>query len=277
MNKNRRENAPFEFFTVLSSNANNRGVSRWCIHELGKRTQRRSFPRLASGDDRTHGVVSSREAVSHRAELCLITRKRTEPELNLSLGETDWYAVYTKHQHEKSAAASLSSKGMETFVPLHRQTHRWKDRNQVVFVPLFPCYVFVRSNMERKADILRTPGVFWLVGSGGYASRILSQELEAIRIAVNSPKSVEPYPFLQSGDRVRVLSGALSGVEGILVRSKSQHRLVLSVQLLKQSAVVEVDTDMIGRIDEEVKTQIHSRLTSGGHTISGSSPRARDD
>ncbi|MGO9589665.1 MAG: UpxY family transcription antiterminator [Candidatus Acidiferrales bacterium] len=169
----------------------------------------------------------------------------------MSLNEAPWYAIYTKHQHEKSAAKSLSNRGIETFVPVYRGVHRWKDRNKNLLLPLFPCYVFVRTDLERKTDILRTPGVHWLVGNGGYASEIPPQELEALRAAANGPAHLEPYPFLQTGDRVRVRSGLLAGVEGILIRLRNQYRLVLSVQLLKQSAAVEVDLGSVERIFSE--------------------------
>lgn len=176
---------------------------------------------------------------------------RVTARAEMSLNEVAWYAIYTKHQHEKSAAKSLTNRGLETFVPVYRQVHRWKDRNKILLSPLFPCYVFVRTDLERKADILRTPGVCWLVGNGGYASQIPPKELEPLRAAANSAAHVEPYPFLQMGDRVRVRSGLLAGVEGILIRLRNQYRLVLSVHLLKQSAAVEVDLGSVERISSE--------------------------
>src|ERR1700737_4325126 len=87
-----------------------------------------------------------------------------------------WYAIYTKHQHEKKIEDLLLRKNFEVLLPLYRGVHRWKDRNKIVFLPLFPCYLFVRTNLERKMDILKTPGVFWLVESGGHACSIPHHE-----------------------------------------------------------------------------------------------------
>lgn len=171
----------------------------------------------------------------------------------MSLTDLDWYAIYTKHQHEKAAAAALGGKGFEVFLPLYREVHNWKDRKQTVLLPLFPCYVFVQAVLNQKADILRTPGVFSLVGNGSSASRIPARELDAIRIAVANSRTIAPYSLLHEGDRVRVVSGALSGVEGILIRVKNQHRLVLSVQLLKRSAIVDVDVATVERLSVEPK------------------------
>lgn len=174
----------------------------------------------------------------------------------MTLTELDWYAIYTKHQHEKVAAAALGGRGFEVFLPLYREVHKWKDRKQTVLLPLFPCYVFVRAVLDQKVDILRTPGVYSLVGNGSSASRIPAQELDAIRIAVTNSRTIAPYPLLREGDRVRVVSGALSGVEGILIRVKNRHRLVLSVQLLQRSAVVDVDIATIQRLPAQSRAAV---------------------
>lgn len=174
----------------------------------------------------------------------------------------NWYALYTRHQHEKSATQILANKGFETLLPLYRVAHRWKDRTQIVQLPVFPCYTFVRTDLERRLDILRTPGVCWLVGNHGYATPIPQQEVEGVRIAFESPARLEPHPFLKYGDRVRVRAGPLAGIAGILIRTKNQYRVVLSLQLLKQSAAVEVDLAMIEPLPTKTVSEESSMLES---------------
>jgi transcriptional antiterminator NusG len=59
---------------------------------------------------------------------------------------------------------------------------------------------------------------------------------------VNSPVPVMPHPYLQQGQRVRIVFGPLTGIEGILVRSRPERGLlVLTVDLLRRSVAVEVD------------------------------------
>jgi transcription antitermination factor NusG len=159
-----------------------------------------------------------------------------------------WYAAYTKHQHEKHVARHFTSKGLETFLPLYEAVHRWQDRAKTVQLPLFPCYVFVRMNLQRKLDVLMTGGVFWLVGSSGFASPIPEREMESLRAAAANPGRVVPHPYLKQGDLVRVRSGPFEGIEGIFVRTKRQCRVVLSVPLLMQSAAVEVEVSLLERI-----------------------------
>jgi transcription antitermination factor NusG len=158
-----------------------------------------------------------------------------------SAGQVEWNAVYTRHQHEKSVAESLVGSGFEVFLPTYNVIRRWTDRKKQLSLPLFPCYVFVRSNFERRLRILSTPGVHFLVMFAGRPAPIPDLEIEAIRKAVESRHRVEPHPFLHCGDWVRVTSGPLADVEGILVRKKGSYRLILSAELLGKSIAVEID------------------------------------
>jgi len=154
---------------------------------------------------------------------------------------SSWYAVYTRHQHEKTIARNLTTKGFETLVPLYQVRRRWQDRFKVLSLPLFPCYVFIRGSLERRLDIITTPGLHSFVLSAGQPASIPPAEIDAIRQSAESGVSVEPHPFLKSGEWVRVKSGPLEGIQGILVRKKTQSLLVLSVAMLGKSAAVEID------------------------------------
>jgi transcription antitermination factor NusG len=159
-----------------------------------------------------------------------------------------WYAVHTRHQHEKNVARVLANKGFEAFLPLYTAVHRWKDRDKQLILPLFPCYVFLRSPLERWQPILTTPGVHSVLGFGGQHSMIPSWEIESIRRMVGSPLKAEPHPYLKCGDRIRVRAGALQGLEGILVRKKNIWKLLVSVEMLQRSVAVEVDASMVERL-----------------------------
>ena len=152
-----------------------------------------------------------------------------------------WYALYTRHQHEKTIAEILDCKGFETFLPLCTTVHQWKDRAKTLHLPLFPCYVFLKGGLERRLQILTTPGVLNFVSTAGQPNAIPFSEIEALQRVVASGLRIEAHPFLKSGDRVRIKSGPLTGLEGILARKKNVSRLVLSVEMLGKSAAVEVD------------------------------------
>jgi transcription antitermination factor NusG len=166
-------------------------------------------------------------------------------------GETDsrcaWYALYTRHQHEKTVAHVLTNKGFQTLLPLYRVARRWKDRTKLVFLPLFPCYVFLKSDLERRLDILTTPGIHALVSTAGQPVAIPPSEIDAIQRAIESGARIEPHPLLKCGDWVRVKHGPLEGVQGILVRKRNLFRLILSVDMLGKAASVEIDASLVER------------------------------
>ena len=158
-----------------------------------------------------------------------------------------WYALYTRHQHEKNVVRALASKEFEVFVPLYTAVHRWKDRDKILSLPLFPCYVFLRNPLERWQPILATPGVHSVVGFGKRPAMIPSAEIEAVRRVAGGGRA-EPHPFLQCGDRIRLRAGPLQGLEGLLVRKKSLWKLLVSIEMLQRSVAVEIDAFMVERI-----------------------------
>ncbi|MGB7436658.1 MAG: UpxY family transcription antiterminator [Candidatus Acidiferrum sp.] len=170
----------------------------------------------------------------------------TEHVLNMTPA---WFAVYTRHQHEKVVANILVTKGFDVFLPLYTAGHQWKDRTKQVSLPLFPCYVFLHSSLNQRVEVLRTPGVHQFVGFGGTPYAIPVEEIDAVRHAIDNSLQIQPHPFLNCGDRVRVKSGPLMGSQGILVRHKNQFRLVLSVDILNRSVAVEIDLSKVERLE----------------------------
>lgn len=160
----------------------------------------------------------------------------------------NWYAVCTRHQHERTAARVLECKDFEVFLPVYKVRRRWQDRFKEISLPLFPGYLFVKEGLDRWLRILNTPGVCNILSSGGRPAVIPHSEIEGIQRIVESTLRVEPHPFLKSGDWVRVKYGPMTGVEGILVRKKNIARLILSVEMLGKSVAVEVDAIDVERL-----------------------------
>ena len=163
--------------------------------------------------------------------------------------EPHWYAVYTRSRHEKKVASLLGEKNVEVFLPLRKVLRRWKDRRKEVQLPLFSSYVFVRIEAQHRISILRTAGVVSILGEQGKPVKIPEQQIEAIRLLVQSDIKYDPYPYLKEGMRVSIIRGPLRGVEGVLVAKRKKHLLVLSVDLIQQSTALQVDisdTDVSG-------------------------------
>lgn len=161
-----------------------------------------------------------------------------------SCAQKQWFAVYTAYRQEQRVAALLQNRAIEHYLPIYGTPHRWTDLSKVSReLPLFPCYVFVLITPEQRIGVLETPGVLWMVGSSGSQPIALPAfKIETLRTALD-PSRVEPHPYPTSGHRVRIRSGALSGLEGIAVRRKNDLRVVISLELIMQSIAVEVSAD----------------------------------
>jgi transcription antitermination factor NusG len=155
----------------------------------------------------------------------------------------NWYAVLTYARHEKVVAGRLRDKGVTTFLPTVTEIHRWSDRKKVVEVPLFSCYLFVKlaPTNEELQKVLQIGNLLGFAGSTRLGTPIPSEQIEAVRILVRERLQYRVHPFLKTGQRVRVCSGALEGLEGILVSRKGESTLVLSVDAMQRSLSVQID------------------------------------
>jgi transcription antitermination factor NusG len=156
-----------------------------------------------------------------------------------------WYAVYTRAQHEKSVVQHLDQRGIESFLPLYETVRRWKDRRMRLHLALFPGYVFVRIALSERLAVLRVPSVVRLVGFNGRPAPVPNDEVESLRRALLEGLHAEPYPYMREGQRVRITAGALAGREGLLVRRKSNLRVVLSAELIQRSILVDIDVSSV--------------------------------
>ena len=156
-----------------------------------------------------------------------------------------WFALQIRMRHEMNVADHLQGKNYEWFLPLCKARRRWSDRVKEVSSPLFPGYLFCRFNPHDRLPILKTPGVTQIVGYNHVPIPVDEHEIEAIRRLIASGLPNFPCAFLQLGSKVRIETGALRGLEGILTELKGKRRLVLSITLLQRSVAVEIDSDAV--------------------------------
>jgi len=159
-------------------------------------------------------------------------------------GIENWYAVMTRARHEKAVEYRLRDRGVTTFLPTVTEIHRWKDRKKSVELPLFGCYLFVKvmPNNEERQRVLGTDSVLGLVGSTqGLGTPIPDEQIDAVRILVTQKLPWSSHPFLKIGQRVRIRSGALVGLEGILQARKGDRKLIISVDAMQRSLAIQVE------------------------------------
>ena len=152
-----------------------------------------------------------------------------------------WFALQVRTRWESSTESLLAGKGLETFLPKYVNRVRRNGRMKDVQFPLFPGYVFCRFDPQDRLPILVTPGVISVVSRGRLPILLEDSELAGVQTIVQSNMPVQPWPYLEIGERVRIEDEALSGLEGILISFKGTQRIVVSVTLLRRSVSLEID------------------------------------
>jgi transcription antitermination factor NusG len=165
---------------------------------------------------------------------------------DLELGtNTVWLAAYTTPRHEKTVARHLGVRGIECFLPLYKVIRKWRNGCKVELeLPIFPNYVFVRTALTLSSKVLAVPGVVAFAGSERAPATISDNEIDWLKTDLPR-RRFEPHAYLAVGSRVRIMCGSLAGMSGVLLRQKSGLRVVLSVELIRQSVAVEVAANEI--------------------------------
>jgi transcription antitermination factor NusG len=173
--------------------------------------------------------------------------------------ERSWYAVYTRANQEKIAFSCFRQRSFESWLPTYESVRQWKDRRVRLRLPLFPSYIFVRLALRERIRVLEVPGIVRLVGFGG-PTPLTEQDVSAIRNAANcTSRAVESCPYIACGARVRIVGGPFEGMEGTVMRKKGNLRVVISLESIKSSFMVEVDQSEI-----RLARSVRHLLTVGG-------------
>jgi transcription antitermination factor NusG len=164
----------------------------------------------------------------------------TEPGCDTEAGLRRWYALYVRSRHERVVESALKGKGYTAFSPFFRTKRKRVDRTAEIEIPLFPGYVFCHFNPNKRLPILTTPGIVEIVPANK-PHPVDDTEISSIRTLTLSGLPVQPWPFLTSGQRIRLHAGPLMGAEGIFLRVKDAYHLVVSVSLLRRAVSVVVE------------------------------------
>jgi transcription antitermination factor NusG len=161
--------------------------------------------------------------------------------MNLGTEMQRWFALQVRTRWESSTTLLLSGKGYQTLLPTYKSKKRCNGKLREINAPLFPGYVFCQFDAQQRLPILVTPGVIAVVGCGKVPLPVDDGEIAALQTVVSSGFPAEPWPFLELGQRVRIDTDALQGLEGILINFKGNERIVVSVSLLRRSVALEID------------------------------------
>jgi transcription antitermination factor NusG len=159
--------------------------------------------------------------------------------------EKNWFAVFTVPRHEKRIEAQFGLRGIENFLPMYEKQRRWKDGSKgMLQLPLFSSYIFARIGCGERVHVLKVPGVISIVGCGPQPLPVADSYIHFLREGLRC-RRIEPCAYLKEGMRVRIHSGMMAGMEGVLLRQKNNLRVVLTLEMIMKSVIVEVDLEEI--------------------------------
>lgn len=164
----------------------------------------------------------------------------------------NWYVLHTKSRFETVVSDGLARKQVDVFLPKIKVRSRRRDRRIMINVPLFPGYVFVKTDLapNHHLDILKTAGAVRLIGTKGGPVPVEEATVESLKIMVSSETDVTSGSRLKKGERVVVVSGPLTGVTGTFVRYRGKERVIVNVEALGQHAGVDVDEKDVERLPD---------------------------
>jgi len=175
-----------------------------------------------------------------------------------------WFAVWTRSKQEKVVAATLDKLGVHHYLPLKSEVRKWSDRTQTVETPLFSGYLFVNINLltTSRLQVLKVPGVGALVSNQMGPLPIPDQQIEDVRRLLTAGVECSVQPLLKEGDRVRVVRGALAGIEGTLIRNSSASRLLVSIEMIRQSLSVSILRSDVELVAPESVPETYTKQTA---------------
>jgi transcription elongation factor/antiterminator RfaH len=196
-------------------------------------------------------------AVAHHDIFLVAAVRREFLSMDTPKTQLPWFALQCWTRKESLIASQLECQGFECFLPKYKSIREWSDRKKEVEQPLFPGYIFCRFDYSQRRPVVLTPGVLQVVGYGKSPIPVDDKEIAAVQLAVASQVLSQPWPYIQVGERVKIHTGKLTGLEGILINFKGHHRVVLSVSLLQRSVALEVDLAWVASLEKDRDARSH--------------------
>lgn len=158
-----------------------------------------------------------------------------------------WYVLHTKSRFENVVNGGLAKKSIEVFLPKITVRSKRRDRKAVIRIPLFPGYLFVKTDLapESHLEIVKTAGAVRLIGSKQGPVSVPEETIDSLKIMVTGDHPVTTGSHLKKGDKVLVVNGPFAGVSGTFIRYGGKGRVVVNIEALGQYAGVEVSEDEI--------------------------------
>lgn len=170
------------------------------------------------------------------------------------MADKKWLVFYTKSRHEERVREYLDRRGFEVFLPMQEVIRQWSDRKKKVTVPLFRSYIFVNEDESQVERILQTPGIAWNVRHNEKPAILQERERDLIQRFLSTGLYIETesIPEINNGELVRVIDGALKGVEGRVVQSSTGEKFSVTLSVLGNSMLIKLDARLLERVSTHI-------------------------
>jgi hypothetical protein len=154
----------------------------------------------------------------------------------------------SRAQRGTSQACTDETTGQNVSLPAHRlsplaSSPSSATRLRISYNPLFAGYVFLRHTLEERMAVLQSDVIVTLLEVAD--QRGLAGELGQLRDLQAAGASLIPHPWIGVGDAVKITEGSFKGYHGVVVREHGRERLVVSIDLIRQSVAVEFEREVV--------------------------------
>ena len=119
--------------------------------------------------------------------------------------ERMWYVLHTRSRFENVVNDGLTSKHLEVFLPKVLVKSRRRDRKVMIRTPLFPGYLFVKTDLSpfEHLEILKTVGAVRLIGNKDGPLPVIDETIDSLKIMIEAGnQAITTGRALKKGDRV---------------------------------------------------------------------------
>ena len=183
-----------------------------------------------------------------------------------------WFVLRATYGRTEKAFGVFQTANVETYLPMHYVVKEINGKRRLVQEPLLPNIIFARMTREKTHEFVKEPAstAKWLKyfldktkpieHSTGLNPPIIipdNEMLNFIRLtSVNSEHIMVLPPercHFKSGDIVRVIEGAFTGVIGRVARAAGQQRVVVEIEGLCNIATAYIPNDFMQIIHTSIK------------------------
>jgi transcription termination/antitermination protein NusG len=163
-----------------------------------------------------------------------------------------WYVLHTRSRFENVVNEGLIKKSIDVFLPKILIRSKRTDRKKMIRVPLFPGYLFVKTDLNPQVhlEILKTTGAVRLIGNIDGPKPVPDEAVQSLMIMVKTDDPITTGQMYKKGDRVIVVGGPFTGVIGHFIRYGGKGRVVVNIEVLGQCAGVDVCEDDIEKVPD---------------------------